>query len=519
MEPIITFTKKIKEASITHKDIPDIKDIEKISTITNKLCTLTGASKLRLTEINLRSNPKKWINSIIYSTSANNIISNMENLLTDFTDSMMTRMREESKYAVGIFGKEKLFLCHSVFGEETISPEWKIIPRMLDADNVLRFAAFDLVNSEVFITFWEKEATNSFMEWLGLPRKQAYLFGGNVRICSDIESLRIEFQLSEDEIDQLFVNHPEIQQGVFKFKEQLQYINIAEIRYARKNYQNPGDFLQDFQAEKFGVPYYQKEYSLLKRDYLPLLVKYFDEKGQVVRVNGDDQDIVVNKGNTPFDVIFTDGEIDIRKSYLQDLTRKYANSSDLKIFHAGLNFLSSPNCVCGMKIFNNIAIKVSTKQFLDYYNQIRVPDSVLDPLLKYAGLILVARDNQDSPIRFLLEEISEELKNGVQLSGKILETENDLVEFKSSDYFSGKNEDISNRIVSDYQKKSKTNKCKLYIIGVEDDGMVNPIPSSRVNSDRLTQISKLIEGNLNQFVKSFATISDRTALIFIFICN
>ncbi|MFH1625384.1 MAG: hypothetical protein ABID54_09565, partial [Pseudomonadota bacterium] len=105
-----------------------------------------------------------------------------EYLLLDFTEPMKTRMREESKWAIGLLMPGKLVLCHSLFGEETITPEWKIIPRMLDMDNVSRYVCFMDDSGIITVRFWERDATSSFIEWLGLPHKQAFLFGGRYRI-------------------------------------------------------------------------------------------------------------------------------------------------------------------------------------------------------------------------------------------------------------------------------------------------------------------------------------------------
>lgn len=38
--------------------------------------------------------------------------------------------------------------------------------------------------------------------------------------------------------------------------------------------------------------------------------------------------------------------------------------------------------------------------------------------------------------------------------------------------------------------------CKIYLIGVEDDGTFNPIPSSRLRSDRVEKIRKALEERL-----------------------
>ncbi len=135
---IFAFSKKIKEEKVDLAIISDKKDIERIKLV---ISGLPSPREKRLDEVELRTNPKKWV-ILLLNNYPNIDKEGMEELLNDFTDSMKTRMREESKYALGIVTKNLVLLCHSIYGEETITPEWKTIPRMLDSDNVLRYVQF-----------------------------------------------------------------------------------------------------------------------------------------------------------------------------------------------------------------------------------------------------------------------------------------------------------------------------------------------------------------------------------------
>src|SRR3989304_1959310 len=110
---VYAFTKKIKEGKVAHQQIADPGDIAKIGHVLEKLEQLTGVSDIKLEELELRSNPRKWISSLMagYPHSVSN--DEMDNLLSDFTEPMKIRMREESKYAIGLLMQSKLILCHS----------------------------------------------------------------------------------------------------------------------------------------------------------------------------------------------------------------------------------------------------------------------------------------------------------------------------------------------------------------------------------------------------------------------
>lgn len=519
MKTIYTFSKKIKDEKINKKEIPDQKDIVKISEIVSKLKTLTGVRVLKFEETGLKTNPQKWIRSILSNEPMRENFDNMENLLHDFTDSMMTRMREDSKYALGLVLENQILLCHSVYGEETITPEWRIIPRMLDADNVLRFVAFSEEKENIEVTFWEKEATNSFMDWLGLTRKQAFLFGGRYRICAEIEKYRIEFQLTEIEMDELITVHPELKHGRINFENQLQYLNIDEIRISRKSYENPEDFLQDYKAEKFGVPKYIEAYKKIKQTSLPLITKYFDEKTQVIRVEGDEKAIEVNKDSGPFDIIFADGEIEFRASYLDELTRKYLNGENLKIFHSGMKFRSEPTVICGMELYNPIRVNELLRCFIDYYHEIKVRDYLLDYLLKFIGIKLIERLKQNSPVDYFFEQLSGNIIKELSIQGKITTTEDQFIEYKSREYFAGKDEVIISRFEDDLRKKLDNSDCKLYLIGVEDDGTIDPFLATRFNSDRIENIRKGIEEKIKSITIIAFSVNDNNNAILIFIAS
>lgn len=517
MKSIYTFSKKIKDTKIENKEIFDQKNIIKIIEILTKLENLPCVSISKFDDLGLMTNPKRWICQLIQPVNNENF-EDMRSLLYDFTDTMMTRMREESKYALGLILESKIILCHSVYGEETITPEWKIIPRMLDTDNILRFATFTIEKGEIIVRFWEKEATNSFMEWLGLSRKKAFLFGGKYRICAEIENYRIEFQLTDEEIDEIIANHPEFKKGKLSLKNQLQYLNIDEIKISRKNYQNTEDFIQDFNAEKYGVPKYQKKYLKIKESSLPLLMRYVDDKFQVLRIEGDELEVEIVKDSSPFDIIFADADIKLRPTYSNELTRKFINGEKIKIFHAGLKFKSDPFPFGNLEIYNQLAVDELSKKFIEYNNAVNLHDNFLNKIFKYIGLKLLERANSENAINYLFAELSTNIISELSVQGLITSNENNIIEYKSRDYFTGSNEEISNRFIDDINIKIKNSDLKMYIIGVEDNGSLCPIISSRLQSDRIESIRKKINNSFNNYsINLFPIIINKDAVLILLV--
>jgi len=516
MSLIYAFSKQVKWDRVFHQGIADPGDMVKIEQVIEKLEALPKALKLKLDELDLRTNPKAWATSLIKGYPNNVKREEEEYLLFDFTEPMKTRMREESKYAIGLLMPSKLFLCHSLFGEETITPEWKIIPRMLDTDNVLRYVCFMDDNGIITVRFWEREATSSFIEWLGLPRKQAFLFGGRYRIQCEVEGVTVELQLTEEEIEGWLDSHPELRQGTVKFSKPIELFSVNEIRAGRKRYESPQDFIQDFRAENYGITRYQKEYENISSGNLPLLFKYYDEKTRVVKKEGDEEITVVTKAIPQFDILFINEHIEFRESYLSDLVKRFINGEQIDVAHAGLKFKEPPSIIGNMKIYNEIRLGNLTQQMVDYYNGVNLQDRNLSRLIEFAIFKRLSEINSGLPICHFFGRIGEKLSEVVCQKGKWTKLEDEVLEYKSGDFFAGKNEEIIAKLSDDLHSKLEMSSFKVYFIGVEDNGAVNPLSLSKWKSDRIEAIRKGLEEILSPINIFLCPIIEGDGVILLF---
>ena len=514
MNPILTFTKRIKDQSISFKEIKDNKDIAKIGEVIEKLENLSGIRSSNLSDLGLRTNPKNWASSVLRNFPDQINKQEMQYLIADFTDSMQTRMRMDTKYALGILMDGRLVLCHSVFGEETITPEWKTIPRMLDSDNILRFVGFSNASENIVVKYWEKEATGSFVEWLGLPRKQIFLLGGNYKLRTEIDNMSVEFQMDDEEVGVWLAAHPEVRDGYITLSSPIQSLNIKDARAGRKLYEDMRDFIQDYEAETFGMPKYHKEYQKIKASNLPLLMKHYDEKERVVRVEGDDKTTAIDKSTPGFNILFADGEIEIRPSYLNEIVSKIKNKENQKIVHAGHKFASPPFILGATQIYNQIEINSAVRLLTDYYNETNLQDVNLNTLFLFVVFSLLSCTNMGSPFSYVFQEIASGLVAKQSFNKRISKTEDGILEYKSRDIFSGKSDEIANELAKDIQVKLQTSPCKVYCIGIEDNGKVNPINPSRMRSDRIEQIKQgLINRIPNRTIHSMPIIQGDEGLM------
>jgi len=488
---IFVFSKKVKETEVHYTEIEREIEAEKIKNVLNRLPQ--GREK-KIEEIELRTNPKNWILSLINGYPSDVDREKMANLISDFTENMMTRMREEEKYVIGMLSEGELILCHSVFGEATITPEWKIIPRMLDQDNVMRYVHFKKEVDSFRVKFYERYATDSFVEWLGLSQREAlFHFGGKYRIYTEIGGINSVFELTENQIEQWIEEHPEIRTSKIKLKSPIEMLNITQIIVGKKKYNNPKDFLQDCYAEKYSINYSQEQFKEIIKTLEPYQYKFFDEKSQVIMIKGDDKITKVEKRNPNFDILFSTKNIECRESYLDDIFRRFINGERIGIFHAGEKFLSIPIEIKPMEIWNKIKLNELTQKIIEYYQTANLQDRVLTRLFGFVIFTLLDAQNKPSYIHHFLEKFSKKFIEDIPPVSKVTKLEDKILEFKSRDYFGGKDEEIAMKIYTDLKKKLQEAQYKIYLIGVEDDGTIGFIPDSRIKSDRLENIRQKIK--------------------------
>lgn len=481
---------------VSARKISNAENVANICKVIDHLSLLPHSLHLAMSKLGLSSNSRDWIRQLLLDSPPHDG-SLVKFLLRDFTDSMKTRMREETKYVLAVVGHGFVFLCHSVFGEQTLTPEWKTIPRMLDTGNVLRYVRFAVLKGEMKAHLWERNATSSFSEWLGLPRKEAFLYGGQYRILFSLDGITTEMQLCEEELAAWVSNHSEIRKGKIELSESVKLLKVDEIRVGNKRYEAAADFIQDFEAEQHGIPRYQREYRRLCENQAPLLLKHYDEQTQVVRIEGENESVVVVKEHPGFDILFANALIEIRASYLESIVSRLGNGQITRLCHAGCSFSAEPFRYKNLEIHNSIIIPDSVQEIVNHVDQIGLLDSSLDLILKICVLEIIADANNNSPIAIILNRIAVELCNSLPLTGKILDDEGKLIEFKSRDFLAKTPEkELIQALADDIRRKTKTSKCKSYIFGVEDDGHLEPVSERRMRSERLSRIQAALLAEL-----------------------
>lgn len=486
--PFYVYSKEVKGKEIRDKKITNEENKEKVLNVIESL--LDTGSKKYMEELDLSDNCVDLINSIL-SKYPDVKRKDVVFLLRDFTDAMYTSMRQEDKYAIAIVMKDSLILCHSVFGEKTITPGWRVIERMVDKDNVTRYVYFELDKNRIKIKFYEHTKSLFLVDWLGLPENEAfYYLGGKNRFFTELHNSNLVFEFTDDDIERkILENGPfKIEKNQIILPEPIRRINITQIRVGKKIYKNTGDFIQDFLAKRYDIKYYQESYVALKSSLDPLTTRMIDDESEVRSI---DNRYLLKKRNDHFLILFCDKDIEIRKSFLEKIKTKILNREHLKIFHAGMIFNQYPIKINNLEIYNHLELG-SAGFLINYYDEIEIKDT-FDNIFLYLIFCILKQGNKNVPISHFLGELGNNIIDDINLTSKFVNLEN-KIEFKSRDFISGNNKEIIKRLKGDIETKMQSSDFKVYILGADETTKkFEPIASSRWSDDRIGVIENKLK--------------------------
>lgn len=501
------YSKQVKEKIIKSETITRNNDKVNIFKVINSLKEI-GKCK-NLNELEFNENCKQWIIDIL--NNVDNFESSIKYLLNDFTDNMMTRMREKEKYVISIISNNTLLLCHSIIGEQTITPFWQVYDRMLDKDNVERFVLFQKENDNIEVIYYEQYKSESFIRWLGISKKDAfYYFDGKNRLYVDYNDVHFVIELNDDEVESNLL----IKNSLFTMKRnQLQLstpihsLEVNQIRVGKKRYNSLSDFIQEYLARRYELSYYQDEYQKLAGNLNVLFFQYIDDYDSVISITSDgEESIILRKRNPNFHIIFagklgSGALVEIRDSYFYKIFTEFQNENKIRIFHAGLKIYQQQKGyfkIGTLEIFNDININLITKILYEYIENTEIIDDNINNAIYYSIFYLLVLDNMNKPISYLFDKFKNEFGKDIKKSKIIAENEGDIIEFKSRDFIIGNDNEILTKIKEDVEKKIKLNLFKIYIFGVDDKSKkIETLSSNKFKPERINNLEKQLLKNID----------------------
>jgi len=504
--PMFVYSKQVKEKNVTGEILNRTIDKERISAVIGSLKEI--GTERNIEEFELEDNCMLWVNEIL-SDSSNSKIA-LTYLLNDFTSSMMTRMREEDKFAVAIISEGILLICHSTLGEKTITPLWKVVDRMLDKDNAERFVLFEKWNGATSVTYYEHSPSEFFTRWLGIPDKEAfYYLGGKNRIYVDIDGVHCVFELTDEDVENKLLKESsliKVENNQLIFSSPVERLKIGQIRVGKKRYDTISNFFQDYLAKRFDLSHYENKYRNLAESLDVLTYAYIDDIDKVVMVSSDGEQIKVRKRNPNINILFagnllSGAKIEMRESFFDHLFIDFINETPIRIFHAGMKMYQQhqgPFNVKSMQIFNEIESNNFIDNLLLFCENTKILDENLKSALDYSIFFLLRNANERKPISYLFNKFLNEIIKKIHKSNVIVQNENDVIEFKSRDYLVGKDDDVSKVISKDVEIKINSHAFKIYFFGIEDKTKkLDPLASYKFSSDRIGSLENKVAKEMN----------------------
>lgn len=497
---------------ITDENISDIKIFRKTEkdNIKKIVDSFREISKCQdFEDLGLSRNRKKWIKDLLFQISTD-FKTTIELLINDFTDSMKTRMREKDKYVLSIFSTDYIMLCHSKGKENTITPDWKVVERMLDRDNVERFVIFIRYEESIRVYYYEHYPSESFTEWLKIPEKDAfYYLGGKNRFYVELAGVHCALELKDEEIEDFILSENPIfrvEQNQIYLDKPIKMLQINSIRVGKRHFASMSDFMQIYLARRYELKYYQDEYQKLVSSLDPLLISYIDDEDKIVKVASDKEKTYLKKRNDNFYIIFANEKndrpiIQLREGFVSKIYTNFVNDRRIQIFHAGMRLSPTPVLIKSMHIFNKLEMNKLIQDLIIYYESITIKDALIDKALCYCIFKLLYVENIMKPISLFFKEFLRQLDNERIIPTRITQNENSIIEYKSRDFISGSDDDVIQRISDDLNKKMKKDNFKIYFFGVDEESLeVESVNIKRLNSDRV--------GNMERKVRSQTGLKD-----------
>lgn len=331
------------------------------------------------------------------------------------------------------------------------------------------------------------------------------------------------FELNEKQIEEWIKKHPEMKEGRIKFSNPLESLTIKQVYVGAKKYENIRDFLQDFHAEKYNVNYYHDKYNEIIGSLEPYYKRYLDEKNRLIKIVGDKKEIVLEKQNPNFDILFINDNIELRDSYLEDLYIRFINREEINLFHAGGVFMHPPHSLANLKIWNKVNQGELNRIIIDYYTTINLQDRNLKRLIEIIIIKTIYENNKKIPISRFFKLFCRRLEQDIQFNERFTKLENDelnvQLEFKARDFFTGKDKEIIDRISGYLDGKLGSGESIILLIGVEDDGTIDPIPISRLKSDRVSSLMKKVQNSIPSPIYYLSLTQESDGILLIYTGN
>lgn len=436
-------------------------------------------------------------------------------LINNFSRSMMTRAREAGKYAVLIVFEDSVAVCHTDSEEKTITKDADVIERLLDTDNVSKYARFRDTDDGRNVLHFERHLSKSFSNWLGLdPQEVAYDEAGEIKIFTKIDGSLVRFEYTQDDFEQKFVidKDYELVSGILRTPNDKYPVNHVE--FGKQKYDTVDEFMQAFYSLYYDLSHFKSQYKTIAESITPHVSQVIDHESKVTK-GGPNGETQVVKDNSDFGIVFADKNINLAAAWRLELAKAFKNGEGVQLHHVGLPLSEDPVLIGPFEIYNYIDINNDRlAQLYDITQEVGTGEhlsNIISCIIFYT-----ASRWSPSPISYFLEQMARSFEDDLDAEGIIIRDEDKIVEFKSRDWVVGEDdEELARKITEEIQSDAK-----LLLIGVEEEEQrIRPVSRNKFDSERNARIRDTVHelnGHHDSIELSSLPLGNGDCLLFVY---
>jgi hypothetical protein len=512
--PVHFYYKEIQADSLTNWTLESADRVRNIHGVIDGLDRQTSAHTLN--ELDIDDNPQMFVNRLL-DAYPDHDEAFCVSLINDFSDSMNTRAREPGKYAVLILYEGSLILCHTDSEEMTITKEAEVLERLLDTDNVDKYARFRETGDGLEVLQFERSVSKSFSDFLGFePEEIAYEEAGEIKIFTEIDNSTVRFEFGQEEFEQKFITDG----GYGLRTEILETPNdeypVNHIKMGRRRYDTADEFLQQFYALYYDLNTLQNQYGTIADSMTPHTTTVVDHEDKVT-TNGPNGPTKLKKGNdSEFNIVFADKHIELSAGWRLSLSKKLRSGETVRLHHVGNDFTEDPVQVGSFKLYNPTDIDEERLNQLYSVTQEARTGKHLSNII-YCVMFHTLSEWCRSPICHFFDQMTKRFEDELSADGMILRDEDSLMELKGRDWLVDveDDEEAAEKISEEIQSDSK-----LLLIGVEEEEQrIRPLSRSKWDSERNERICDTVRGlngHHNSIQLSSLQMGNGNCLLFVY---
>jgi len=505
---------EIKEADISIREV--LREFE----------SKTIGKKLLFSEVPARKNTsvKKWIKQIIDSYPERND-DVVENLLDTFRASLFPRSKERYQQIVGLLLlHDVLLLIHSKKDRSLAQWNQDIHPvnLILYRKNVLRAAIIRNEKGKVTFSAFEhnRNWSKGHAEFWGIaPEDISWDQLGHITLFVELPAFDYSIQLAieSEELESMISKRLISPAGSIRIGKEDGKITYAEVFRKHMDFNQFYNFyitekekLSDFKRkfrELIPDGEYRNTYNYDKN--LKDVYIYKEEVDKILEITIEGDKPIYEKRHPRYVICFFTKEYPRIKPSMNLVTKIYDsifNNYPLEIWHAGEEISNEPIMIGALEIYNDIEVDADFLAFsTSLLNMIQdVRSKKASFIFQHYFCSLWSTYLKNRHIRSIFDFLREDIiipDLEFEFSSNGLFDKEDSLEFKSADDVDSKPNNFLEKTllptVKKYIKDGKlTRKCILY--GIEDNCEIKPIPRRRLPSDKLGDIERAINKELNK---------------------